>query len=81
MGNEFLYAMLEITYAQKNGIADDEQYSSNIQRILPYDWYRLSLDDRINILDEAIANSIPLNETECYKNLYPEDALTSAKNK
>lgn len=81
MEEQLLYAMLETTFAEMNGIDDDdmELYNKELSKLLPSVWYTLSIETRISILDDAIKNNEPIVETDTYKNMRPEGTFTISK--
>lgn len=81
MEEQMLYAMLETTYADINGIDDEnlDLYNEQLSKLLPSTWYTLSIETRISILDEAIRTKLPIKETETYLNMRPEGTFTISK--
>lgn len=81
MEEQMLYAMLETTYANINGIDDEnlDLYNEQLSKLLPSTWYTLSIETRISILDEAIRTKLPIKETETYLNMRPEGTFTISK--
>lgn len=67
MNELMIYALLELTYAEKNGVNRNElEYAKKVREILPNEWYLLSYEDRINILNSAIRDSVEVTETNEY---------------
>lgn len=79
MDLEFIYGLLEIAYAKQNGLDVKSNYFDELKELLPNDWYRIGLEERNIIFDEAVKNKILVSKTESYKNRYPEDAQILGK--
>lgn len=65
MQDNVAYGILEMAYISQI-ITEVKDYEKVLEKELPCDWYRLSVQDRIAILNEAISNGLRLTETSLY---------------
>ena len=65
MQDNVAYGILEMAYISQI-ITEVKYYDKVLEKELPFDWYRLSVQDRIAILNEAISNGLRLTETSLY---------------
>ena len=65
MQDDVAYGILEMTYISKK-ITEEKNYEKVLEEEIPSDWYGINIQNRISILNEAIANGLSLTETSLY---------------
>ena len=65
MQDDVAYGILEMTYISKK-VTNENNYEKVLEQELPNDWYGINIQNRISILNEAIANGLSLTETSLY---------------
>ena len=65
MQDDVAYGILEMTYISRK-VTEEKNYEKVLEEEIPSDWYGINIQNRISILNEAIANGLSLTETSLY---------------